>query len=115
MWLCPLERAPPKPGSVAHKDGSKSGGRQAGTQNKSSRELKAFLDKVFAQAFADPAFEAELLTRIKSFTLSDKVLLRLLEYWAGAPQKSVAHTHEVSLAKLIAGVAAAELEDDEAA
>lgn len=98
---------------MAHKDGTKSGGRQVGSQTKASKELKAFLDRVFTKAF-DEAYEVELAQRIRTFTIDSKLLVRLLEYWAGAPTKQHTVTGTVSLAQLIAGTAP-DTEDEDAA
>ena len=99
--------------SLAHADGTKSGGRLKGTPNKATRQLKAFLDGVFSEALANADFRALLLTRITTLALDEKVLLRLLEYWAGAPTKPHAHTHQHSLASIIAGTAADTDDDDD--
>lgn len=96
---------------MAHKDGSKSGGRQVGSQTKASKELKAFLDRVFTKAF-DEGYELELALRIKTFQIDSKLLCKLLEYWAGAPTKQHNVTGTVSLAQLIAGTAP-DTEEDE--
>jgi hypothetical protein len=89
---------------VAYSDGSKSGGRKAGTPNKPT-QFRKFLDGVFTQAMEDPGFRAELLLQITTLKIDTKVLLRLLEYWIGAPPKPKLQVkHEVDLAKLIAGV-----------
>jgi hypothetical protein len=85
-------------------------GRKPRSRNKASHRLQTFLDGVFDDALADDAFRADLLHRIKSFDLDSKVLLRLIEYWAGAPTKQHNHQHAVSLASLIAGTAR---EDDD--
>jgi hypothetical protein len=98
---------------LAHADGTKSGGRVRGTPNKATRQLKKFLDGVFTEAIGDPVFRQALLIRIKTLDLDAKVLLRLLEYWAGAPQKQHTHQHQHSLASIIAGTAVDTPDDDE--
>jgi hypothetical protein len=108
--------------------GNKTGGRTKGTPNKSGRELKAFLGRVFARAFAervtvirtDPVtrdlvpveigFEDVLVEQILSMTIEPALLKTLLAYYAGQPPKSVDHNHKgtVNLAQLIAGTAPTE-------
>ena len=95
---------------MAHKDGSKSGGRTKGTPNKATAAFKSFLERVFDKALADEAFEAALVARIIRFDLDTKLLIRLLEYHVGAPAKQVDHTHKHSLASIIAGTA---VDDDD--
>jgi hypothetical protein len=68
---------------------------------------------VFSEALSDPDYRTALITSIKHGTISDKVLIRLLEYWAGAPAKQHQHTGTVSLAAIIAGTAVDDAEDDE--
>jgi hypothetical protein len=100
---------------MAHKDGTKSGGRVAGTPNKATRELKAFLDDVFTSAFADPGFRAELLLQITTLKLDPTLLRTLLAYWAGQPPKAVEHKHtgKLTLEQLVAGVTpAADVDED---
>jgi hypothetical protein len=90
---------------MAFADGSKSGGRLRGTPNRASREFRTFLDRVFTKALADPVMETRLVAGIVNGSISDKVFLKLAEYWAGSPVKQVAHTHQHSLASIIAGTA----------
>jgi hypothetical protein len=97
---------------LAHKDGSKSGGRSKGTPNKSTAAFKALLERVFDKAVANPRFERRLVAAIVTFSLDTKLLIRLLEYHVGAPTKQVDHTHKHSLASIIAGTARDD--DDEA-
>lgn len=88
--------------------GHKTGGRVAGTPNKATRDLKAFLDDVFTQAFQNPSFRAELLVQIVTLEIDTKLLTTLLHYWAGAPPKAVEHKHtgKVTLEQIVAGVVA---------
>ena len=67
---------------MAFADGSKSGGRRAGTpnnNNKAQTQLQTFLSGVFTEALECPAFRRELLAKVKTLELDTKVLLRLLE------------------------------------
>jgi hypothetical protein len=98
---------------MATRDGQKTGGRVAGTPNKGSRELRTFLDGVFAEAFANPAFRVELILQITTLKIDTKLLVRLLEYWAGAPPKEHKHTGKFTLAQLIAGTAVEDENEDE--
>lgn len=95
---------------MAHADGTKSGGRTKGTPNRASRTFRTFLDRVFTAALNDPGYELRLTQSIVNGTLSDKVLVKLLEYWAGAPTKQVDVSHTHSLAAIIAGTA---VDDDD--
>ena len=92
----------------------KTGGRSAGTPNKRTKKLGDFLEGVFDEAFGTPAFRAKLLEQILTLTMSDKLLVRLLEYTFGAPPKE--HTHHIgdNLAALIAGVPPTDEEDEDA-
>lgn len=85
--------------------GRKTGGRVAGTSNKATRKVKTFLEGVFEEAFATPAFKELLVRQIVALKIDTKLLQTLLAYYAGKPPQ----THEVSgevdvnLARLIAG------------
>jgi hypothetical protein len=91
----------------------KTGGRQKGTPNKATKELKEFLDGVFADALADPMFRVELLIQIKTFKLDSKVFLRLLEYWAGAPPKQINVDARHTLEEIVSGAVEAADEDED--
>ena len=83
----------------------KTGGRKAGTPNRASAELKAFLDDVFKAAMAPGSgFREELILQIATLKIDGRLLARLLEYWAGAPTKQVEVTGKLTLEQLIAGV-----------
>lgn len=107
--------------------GRKTGGRQAGTPNKSTRELKEFLGRVFNRAFTEKrtvydevegdepgttkkvarevTLEDSLVTEIITLSIDPKLLATLLAHWAGSPAKQVDVTHKgkVSLEQIIAG------------
>jgi hypothetical protein len=93
----------------------KTGGRQAGTPNKATRDVKAFLERVFTAAFNDPLFEARLTQQIVELTVDTKLLQTLLAYYAGAPTRQVAHEHSgaITLAQIIAGTVTSEDDGDE--
>jgi hypothetical protein len=95
--------------------GFKSGGRKPGSQNKNTRQLKAFLGEVFEAAFADPGFRAELLLQITQLTIDSKLLATLLAHYAGTPSQAVDHTHsgQVTLAQLVSGALPADVDDDD--
>lgn len=112
--------------------GKKTGGRQKGTPNKASRELKEFLGRVFARAFTEKvtvrrpraaggddelvevSLEDVLVEQILSMSIDEGLLKTLLAYYAGKPAAQVDHTHRgtVTLAQLIAGTAPLEGDDD---
>lgn len=99
---------------MANSDGTKSGGRKAGTQNKATRELKSFLDGVFTEAFANPSFRVELLLQIVTLKLDPTLLRTLLAYWAGSVPKAVEHKHKgkLTLEQLVAGVKPEDVDDE---
>jgi hypothetical protein len=83
----------------------KTGGRTAGTPNRSTAELKAFLGRVFEKVFTDPEFERKLITEIVEFRLEPQLLKVLLAYYAGAPAKQVEHSHKgrLTLEQIVTG------------
>jgi len=85
--------------------GERLGGRTKGTPNKATAKVRAFLDRVFDKAFADPAFEQRLQQQVIDGTIDTKLLLGLLAYYAGRPAQAIDHTHTgtVTLAQIIAG------------
>jgi hypothetical protein len=106
----------------------KTGGRRAGTPNKSTTQLKAFLERVFTRAFTEKTkivrdgvelevgLEDVLVAQIINLTIDVKLFQTLLAHYAGAPAKQldVNHKGTVSLAQLVAGVIPNdELEDDD--
>lgn len=93
----------------------KTGGRTAGTPNKATRALKAFLDRVFGKALKDPKLEAKLVVQITTLKIDPAFLRVLLAYWAGQPSKSIDHNHRgtVALERIIAGTAADAVEDED--
>jgi hypothetical protein len=125
---------------LPHSDGTRSGGRKAGTPNKATRELKAFLERVFARAITEQrrvwrdvevenedgttrterrrvtvSYEDLLVEQILNGTLDQKLLTTMLAYWAGRPAQSVAHKHSgsVKLEQLITGTLPDTDEDEE--
>lgn len=82
---------------------AKTGGRKAGTPNKATANVKAFLGRVFDHAFNDPGFEAELKLQIASLQIDPKLFLRLLEYYAGAPAKQVELGGKLTLEQIVSG------------
>jgi hypothetical protein len=86
--------------------GRKTGGRTAGTPNKTSKRVKDFLDRVFARAFTQTVdgatLEDRLVVQIATLTIDPKLLIALIVQ-VSPPAKHVAHTHTFNLAKLIAG------------
>lgn len=108
-------------------EGRKTGGRTAGTPNKSTRELKDFLGRVFTRAFTETrtvydevegdepgttkkvarevTLEDSLVTEIITLSLDPKLLATLLAHWAGSPAKAIDVNHKgrVTLEQIIAG------------
>lgn len=95
--------------------GFKSGGRAAGTPNKASAALKAYLQSLFDEAFADQGMRVELLLQVTTLKIDVKLLQTLLAYAYGSPSKSVEHTHggKLTLEQLVAGVALEDADADE--
>lgn len=81
------------------------GGRTAGTPNKATAQVKAFLGRVFEKAFGDPRFENRLVKELIEGTLDPRLMGVLLAYYAGRPAQAVDVTHggSVTLAQIIAG------------
>ena len=94
--------------------GRKTGGRTAGTPNKSTRQVRRFLDGVFSKALSDPQFEERLVRSIVEMTIDTKLLGLLLAYYIGRPAQAVDHTHSgtVTLAQIIAGRVPRDTEGD---
>lgn len=88
----------------------KTGGRQKGTPNRANAQLRAVLDGVFTEAFESELFRAKLLLQIVTLKIDTKLLVRLLEYWAGAPAKHVDVKGKVTLEQIVAGLA---VDDDD--
>ncbi len=114
--------------------GRKTGGRQAGTPNKSTGELKAFLERVFARVYKEKrvlyandvirkkklrktdtpelqSLEDRLVDQIITLTIDPKILVRLLEYLAGKPTTPIALGADKDLAAIIAGIATEDEKD----
>jgi hypothetical protein len=85
--------------------GRKTGGRTAGTLNRSTAKLKTLLDEVFDEAFASPTFKRTLVRQITTLKIDRTLLTTLLHYYAGRPAQAVDHTHRgtLTLAELITG------------
>lgn len=94
-------------------EGRKTGGRTAGTPNKATRNVKAFLDGVFEEAFADPTFRTLLVQQIVTLQIDSKLLQTLLAYYAGKPTQAHEHRGTVNLARIIAGTLPDDGEDGE--
>ena len=119
---------------MADVDGNKTGGRKAGTPNKSSKAVKQFLDRVFTRAFSEKrstvvskdggrtffAEERSLEDRLVDDIITGRIdpgeFRLLLAYWAGRPVQPFEHNHrgKVTLEKLIAGTATQDDEDEDA-
>lgn len=111
---------------MPNSDGTKSGGRKAGTLNKSTRELKAFLDRVFTRAFSEKVkanrdgveievgLEDVLVAQIVSLSIDEGLLKTLLAYWAGSVPKAIEHKHKgkLTLEQLVAGVKPEDVSDE---
>jgi len=117
---------------LPHADGSRSGGRRAGTPNKATRELKKFLDRVFQRAFSETrtaktidrqggvtevqlSLEERLVDGIIRGSVADSELRILLQYWAGRPAQHVDHKHSgtLKLENLITGTLPPDDGDDD--
>lgn len=115
--------------------GRKTGGRAAGTPNKSTGELKAFLERVFARAQKEKrvlyahgvirrkklkktdvpqlqSLEDRLVDQVITLTLDPKLHVRYLEYLAGKPTTPIELGASKDLAAIIAGVATDSPEED---
>lgn len=106
-------------------NGQKTGGRKPGTLNRSTREVKAFLERVFSRAFTEKrstvvskdggrtvvveerSWEDRLVDDIIRGTVDQGELKMLLAYYAGQPRQQFDHTHKgkVTLEQIIAGTA----------
>lgn len=103
---------------MPHADGSKSGGRRAGTPNKGTKALRSFLERVFARVFVETievgdgkgglrqrSYEDHLVEQILAGTLDEKYLATLLAYYAGKPSQAIdVTTRDLTLEEIIAGV-----------
>lgn len=67
--------------------GAKTGGRKRGTQNKLTRDVQAFVDRVFSKI--DPVDKLVTLLEGESEKVQAGVMLRLLEYRYGKPKESI--------------------------
>ncbi len=115
----------------------KTGGRTSGTPNKSTRQLKDFLERVFTRAFSEKftgrvkvagdepgevkyverevSLEDLLVEQIVTQAIDGKLFTTLLAHWAGSPSRAVDVNlgAQASLAQLIAGTAPVTSPDDE--
>lgn len=67
--------------------GRKTGGRKAGTPNRTTQDVRDFVDQIFAKI--DPAKKIAALLRKPLGEISARVLMRLLEYRYGKPKEHV--------------------------
>jgi BioD-like phosphotransacetylase family protein len=104
---------------LADQQGNKTGGRKAGTPNKATREVRAFLERVFKRAFSETRLRAwgpdnaprevgledVLVEQILNQSIDNKLFISLLTFYAGRPTQAVDHTHQgkVTLEQMIAG------------
>lgn len=107
----------------------KTGGRKRGTPNRSTSQLKEVLDRVFTRAFSESyehtvgtgenarvervTFEDALVHQILTLQLDTKLLVRLLEYWAGAPTKRIEVEGKLTLEQLVSGKLPASADEGE--
>ena len=87
-----------------------------GIPNRSTRQMKAFLARVFEQAFADPRYEARLDKEIVEGTMDARMFQVLISYYAGRPAQAVdvAHGGTVTLAEIIYGRVPKDDDDEDA-
>ena len=99
-------------------DGLRRGGpgRRPGTLNRSTAHVKAFLGRVFDEAFASPEMHERLVKQIVSLEIDPKLLGLLLAYYAGRPAVALDHRIEgtLTLAELIVGATPPADDDDDA-
>lgn len=86
---------------------AKAGGRRKGSQNKVTRDVQLFVDRVFARV--DPLERVEALLRSESEKVQAGVLLRLLEYRYGKPKESISLSGEFSYTNELTRMRAARL------
>ena len=109
---------------------AKTGGRQKGTPNKATSQVKEFLGRVFDRAFTEKlevtigtgenartelvGFEDALVHRIITLQIDSKLLAFLMAMHAGSPARQVEHKHsgKLTLEQLLSGVVPAEDEDE---
>ena len=93
-------------------------GRPPGARNKATRQLKAFLQSVFEEAwFTNAEGRAALVAGIRDLTLEPRTLMVLMHYAFDMPSRAVDVHHQgtvVSLAQIISGSALAYLDELEA-
>lgn len=83
----------------------KTGGRAAGTPNKTTVEVKAFFEGVLRQAFKSRAFRKRLVAQIVALEIDTKLLMHILDRAAGKTTTpvDVAHAGRVTLEQIVAG------------
>jgi hypothetical protein len=79
--------------------GRKTGGRHKGTPNKLTRDVQAFVDRVFERI--DPFDKIEDLLNAESADVQSRVLLRLFEYRYGKPKESLEVNGDVNLREIV--------------
>jgi len=67
--------------------GKKTGGRQKGSQNKTTKEIQGLVDAIFRKV--NPAAKAIKLLEFGTDRTQATVLLRLLEYRYGKPKEKI--------------------------
>lgn len=82
---------------------AKTGGRTAGTPNKSTATVKAFFTDVLERAFTNPKFKTRLVTDIVSGAIDSKLLMHILDRVAGKTTTPVAHSGRLTLEQIVAG------------
>lgn len=80
--------------------GVKTGGRKKGTNNKLTRDVQAFVDKVFSEV--NPIDKLTDLLASESDKVQAGVMLRLLEYRYGKPKESIELSGTVNVTERIA-------------
>jgi hypothetical protein len=83
--------------------GQKTGGRVAGTPNKRTQQIDAFLEGVFDEAFKNPAFKQNLVDSIVDLSIDVKLFALIAAYRFGAPPKEHKHTGTLTLEQLVLG------------
>jgi len=79
--------------------GKKTGGRRKGSQNKLTRDVQEFVDRVFRQI--DPIEKLLTLLESESEKVQAGVMLRLLEYRYGKPKESIELTGSISYTEML--------------
>jgi hypothetical protein len=101
--------------------GEKTGGRSSGTPNKEGREVKTFLGRVFGRAFSESradvspttgqpiegaplrSLEDRLVDGIITLSLDTKLIVRLLDGYAGKPAQAHDVRGRITLEDLVSG------------